>query len=106
MADTTKNYALCGAIRRMGESDDCIVRLAIKDGILAKYVEKKLMYWYDRNYSFTFHKLNKPKTSNADFNLWRVDAIPNFLFCIIEYFECCVKQTLKNPIFMTQFELN
>lgn len=38
MTDTTKNYALSGAIRRMGESDDCIVRLAIKDGILAKYV--------------------------------------------------------------------
>ncbi|XP_022915969.1 small ribosomal subunit protein eS21 [Onthophagus taurus] len=35
MTDTTKNYALCGAIRRMGESDDCIVRLAKKDGLLA-----------------------------------------------------------------------
>nr|Q4GXP2.1 RecName: Full=Small ribosomal subunit protein eS21; AltName: Full=40S ribosomal protein S21 [Biphyllus lunatus]CAJ17215.1 ribosomal protein S21e [Biphyllus lunatus] len=36
MTDSTKSYALCGAIRRMGESDDCIVRLTKKDGILAK----------------------------------------------------------------------
>ncbi|XP_058800291.1 small ribosomal subunit protein eS21 [Phymastichus coffea] len=36
MTDTNKMYAICGAIRRMGESDDCIVRLAKKDGILAK----------------------------------------------------------------------
>ena len=36
MTDTSKIYALCGAIRRMGESDYCIVRLATKDGILAK----------------------------------------------------------------------
>ncbi|XP_014206171.1 40S ribosomal protein S21 [Copidosoma floridanum] len=36
MTDTYKMYAICGAIRRMGESDDCIVRLAKKDGILAK----------------------------------------------------------------------
>lgn len=36
-------YALCGAIRRMGESDDCIVRLAKKDGILAKYVYNLLV---------------------------------------------------------------
>lgn len=31
-----KTYAICGAIRRMGESDDCINRLAKKDGIIAK----------------------------------------------------------------------
>jgi small subunit ribosomal protein S21e len=31
-----KTYAICGAIRRMGESDDCINRLAKKDGVLAK----------------------------------------------------------------------
>ena len=31
-----KTYAICGAIRRMGESDDCINRLAKKDGILSK----------------------------------------------------------------------
>ena len=31
-----KTYAICGAIRRMGESDDCINRLAKKDGILDK----------------------------------------------------------------------
>lgn len=36
MTETAKSYALCGAIRRMGESDDCIVRLAKKDGLLAK----------------------------------------------------------------------
>merc|ERR1712223_922431 len=29
-------YAICGAIRRMGESDDCINRLAKKDGIIDK----------------------------------------------------------------------
>merc|ERR1711890_194607 len=31
-----KTYAICGAIRRMGESDDCINRLAKKDGIIDK----------------------------------------------------------------------
>merc|ERR1712170_321909 len=31
-----KTYAICGAIRRMGESDDCINRLAKKDSIVAK----------------------------------------------------------------------
>ncbi|CAH1134184.1 unnamed protein product [Ceutorhynchus assimilis] len=36
MTDTSKNYALCGSIRRMGESDDCIVRLTKKDGLVAK----------------------------------------------------------------------
>ncbi|XP_065340051.1 small ribosomal subunit protein eS21 [Cloeon dipterum] len=36
MASTNKQYAICGAIRRMGESDDCIGRLAKKDGILPK----------------------------------------------------------------------
>ncbi|KAF9423862.1 hypothetical protein HW555_000920 [Spodoptera exigua] len=35
-ADTSKMYVVCGAIRRMGESDDCIVRLTKKYGILAK----------------------------------------------------------------------
>lgn len=35
-ADTSKMYVICGAIRRMGESDDCIVRLTKKDGILIK----------------------------------------------------------------------
>ncbi|XP_015921063.1 small ribosomal subunit protein eS21 [Parasteatoda tepidariorum] len=29
-------YAICGEIRRMGESDDCIARLAKKDAIIAK----------------------------------------------------------------------
>merc|ERR1711944_74290 len=36
MLSTNKTYAICGAIRRMGESDDCINRLAKKDQILAK----------------------------------------------------------------------
>jgi len=31
-----KTYAICGAIRRMGESDDCINRLAKKDGLVSK----------------------------------------------------------------------
>ncbi|XP_075624754.1 small ribosomal subunit protein eS21 isoform X1 [Balearica regulorum gibbericeps] len=33
-----KTYAICGAIRRMGESDDSILRLAKNDGIVSKYV--------------------------------------------------------------------
>lgn len=36
MTATAKTYAICGAIRMMGESDDCIVRLAKKDGLLSK----------------------------------------------------------------------
>jgi small subunit ribosomal protein S21e len=36
MSGSFKTYAICGAIRRMGESDDCINRLAKKDGVLAK----------------------------------------------------------------------
>jgi len=36
MTGTTKTYAICGAIRRMGESDDCINRLAKKDGLIDK----------------------------------------------------------------------
>ncbi|CAN7947190.1 unnamed protein product, partial [Ixodes hexagonus] len=32
----TKPYAICGAIRRMGESDDCITRLAKDDGYIPK----------------------------------------------------------------------
>uniref|UniRef100_A0A0K0EVW6 40S ribosomal protein S21 n=1 Tax=Strongyloides venezuelensis TaxID=75913 RepID=A0A0K0EVW6_STRVS len=29
-------YAICGEIRRMGESDDCLLRLAQRDGIVPK----------------------------------------------------------------------
>nr|AGR33987.1 subunit ribosomal protein 21 [Parapristionchus giblindavisi] len=29
-------YAICGEIRRMGESDDCLVRLAQRDGIIPR----------------------------------------------------------------------
>lgn len=36
MTGTSKMYAICGAIRRMGESDDCILRLAKKDGLVSK----------------------------------------------------------------------
>ncbi|KAG4072737.1 hypothetical protein HA402_001849 [Bradysia odoriphaga] len=36
MTGTSKTYAICGSIRMMGESDDCIARLAKKDGILSK----------------------------------------------------------------------
>uniref|UniRef100_A0A8D2MUZ7 Small ribosomal subunit protein eS21 n=1 Tax=Zonotrichia albicollis TaxID=44394 RepID=A0A8D2MUZ7_ZONAL len=31
-----KTYAICGPIRRMGESDDSILRLAKNDGIVSK----------------------------------------------------------------------
>ena len=36
MTSGFKTYAICGQIRRMGESDDCINRLAKKDGIISK----------------------------------------------------------------------
>ncbi|KAL4237036.1 40S ribosomal protein S21 [Mactra antiquata] len=36
MTGTYKTYAICGAIRRMGESDDCLARLAKRDGVIAK----------------------------------------------------------------------
>ncbi len=36
MTGAYKTYAICGGIRRMGESDDCINRLAKKDGIISK----------------------------------------------------------------------
>ncbi len=36
MTGATTTYAICGAVRRMGESDDCINRLAKKDVIIAK----------------------------------------------------------------------
>jgi small subunit ribosomal protein S21e len=36
MTGGNKTYAICGAIRRMGESDDCINRLAKKDGLIDK----------------------------------------------------------------------
>ncbi|CAD5114269.1 DgyrCDS3411 [Dimorphilus gyrociliatus] len=35
MTGTSKTYAICGTIRRMGESDDSINRLAVKDNLLA-----------------------------------------------------------------------
>uniref|UniRef100_T1IRS2 Small ribosomal subunit protein eS21 n=1 Tax=Strigamia maritima TaxID=126957 RepID=T1IRS2_STRMM len=37
MTGNNKTYAISGSIRRMGESDDCLNRLAKKDGLLAKY---------------------------------------------------------------------
>ncbi|KAF6030393.1 RpS21 [Bugula neritina] len=36
MTGAYKTYAICGEIRNMGESDDCINRLSKKDSILAK----------------------------------------------------------------------
>ncbi|XP_067678165.1 small ribosomal subunit protein eS21-like [Haliotis asinina] len=36
MTGTNTTYAICGAIRRMGESDDCLNRLGKRDGIVAK----------------------------------------------------------------------
>ena len=36
MTGQYKTYAICGNIRRMGESDDSLVRLSKKDGIVAK----------------------------------------------------------------------
>merc|ERR1711944_323183 len=36
MTGQYKTYAVCGAIRRMGESDDSLARLCKEDGIIAK----------------------------------------------------------------------
>lgn len=36
MTGSSKVYAICGAIRGMGESDDCIARLAKRDNVLTK----------------------------------------------------------------------
>merc|ERR1711994_680070 len=36
MTGQYKTYAVCGAIRRMGESDDSLGRLCKEDGIIAK----------------------------------------------------------------------
>ncbi|KAH3695944.1 40S ribosomal protein S21-like [Dreissena polymorpha] len=36
MTGSYKTYAISGAIRRMGESDDCLARLAKRDGLIAK----------------------------------------------------------------------
>merc|ERR1712112_367021 len=36
MTGANKTYAICGAIRRMGESDDSLVRLAKRDGVVSK----------------------------------------------------------------------
>ncbi|ELU10994.1 hypothetical protein CAPTEDRAFT_21459 [Capitella teleta] len=36
MTGQYKTYAICGEIRRMGESDDSICRLARRDGVVAK----------------------------------------------------------------------
>lgn len=52
MTATSKTYAICGAIRMMGESDDCIARLAKKDGILSKYVLNLKFYGYCSNEIF------------------------------------------------------
>ena len=36
MTGASTTYAICGGIRRMGESDDSLNRLAKKDGLIAK----------------------------------------------------------------------
>uniref|UniRef100_A0AC35TUB2 40S ribosomal protein S21 n=1 Tax=Rhabditophanes sp. KR3021 TaxID=114890 RepID=A0AC35TUB2_9BILA len=36
IAGKVHRYAICGEIRRMGESDDCILRLAQRDGLVPK----------------------------------------------------------------------
>merc|ERR1711915_783025 len=36
MTGQYKTYAICGEIRRMGESDDSLTRLAKRDGLLPK----------------------------------------------------------------------
>merc|ERR1711879_864085 len=36
MTGQNKTYAICGFIRKMGESDDSLVRLAKRDGVIAK----------------------------------------------------------------------
>merc|ERR1711915_1130452 len=36
MTGQYKTYAICGEIRRMGESDDSLARLAKRDGLLPK----------------------------------------------------------------------
>merc|ERR1711875_7609 len=36
MTGSNKTYAICGKIRQMGESDDSLVRLTKRDGIIAK----------------------------------------------------------------------
>merc|ERR1712198_485699 len=35
MTGSNKTYAICGNIRRMGESDDSLVRLAKRDGVVS-----------------------------------------------------------------------
>merc|ERR1712059_138230 len=37
---TSKMYTVCGEIRKMGESDDSMNRLAMKDGIIPKTFNK------------------------------------------------------------------
>jgi len=41
MTGQNRTYAICGNIRRMGESDDCMIQLAKKDGIVPKKFLKK-----------------------------------------------------------------
>jgi small subunit ribosomal protein S21e len=36
MTGQNRTYAICGEIRRMGESDDCLIQLAKRDGIIPK----------------------------------------------------------------------
>ncbi|CAH8498356.1 unnamed protein product [Dicrocoelium dendriticum] len=36
MTNGIKSYDIAGAVRRMGESDECINRLAVRDGLLPR----------------------------------------------------------------------
>jgi len=36
MTGQNRTYAICGNIRRMGESDDCLIQLAKRDGLISK----------------------------------------------------------------------
>merc|ERR1712117_151559 len=39
--NTFKTYAICGRVRRMGQSDDSIMRLAQRDAIMPKKIGKE-----------------------------------------------------------------
>lgn len=58
MTGMNKTYAICGKIRQMGESDDSLVRLTKRDGIIAKN------YWINPEL-----KINMWKTCFVFFHL-------------------------------------
>lgn len=85
MTATSKTYAICGAIRMMGESDDCIARLAKKDGILSKYVPNIWHFTLTAivlNFFFflSFQKLLEIFIS-LTITIWIVKTSGNKIFC-------------------------